>query len=89
VIRDDVIGEFSRAKQQLSGDILVAGSARLVQTLAEHDLVDQYRLMVFPLVLGTGKRLFGDGTPRTVLRLAESKPVGPDCVLIRTYEPAR
>jgi dihydrofolate reductase len=51
--------------------------------------VDEYRLMVFPIVLGTGKRLFGEGTSRTVLRLVDATPVGPDGVIILTYEPAR
>jgi len=89
VIRDDVAGQVSRLKEQVAGDILVAGSAQLVRTLAEHDLVDEYRLMVYPIPLGTGKRLFGDGMPRTVLRLVDSKPLGPDGVLLLTYQPAR
>jgi dihydrofolate reductase len=89
VIRDDVAGQISQLKQQVAGDILVAGSARLVRTLAEHDLVDEYRLMLFPVVLGNGQRLFGDGTPHAVLRLVDSRPVGPDGVLILTYAPAR
>jgi dihydrofolate reductase len=88
VIRSDVAGQISRVKEQVAGDILVAGSAQLVRTLAEHDLVDEYRLMVFPIVLGTGKRLFGDGAPRIVLRLVDSTPVGPDGVFILTYQPA-
>jgi dihydrofolate reductase len=89
VIRDDVAGQVSALKERVGGDVLVAGSARLVRTLAEHDLVDEYRLMLFPIVLGTGKRLFGDGTPGIVLRLVDSKPIGPDGVLILTYQPAR
>jgi dihydrofolate reductase len=89
VIGDDLAGEVSRLKTQIAGDILVAGSAQLVRTLAEDNLVDEYRLMVFPIVLGTGKRLFGDGAPRTVLRLVDSTPVGPDGVFILTYAPAR
>jgi dihydrofolate reductase len=89
VIRDDVPGQISQVKEQVAGDLLVAGSAQLVRTLAEHDLVDEYRLMVFPIVLGTDKRLFGDGTPRTTLRLADATPVGPDGVFILTYAPAR
>ena len=89
VIRDNVAGQVVRLKEQVAGDILVAGSAQLVRTLAAHDLVDEYRLMVFPIVLGAGKRLFGDGMPRTVLRLVDSKPVGPDGVFILTYQPAR
>ena len=54
----------------------------------EHDLVDEYRLMIFPVVLGSGRRLFEDGLDRPTLRLAESKPVGPDGVVILTYRPA-
>ena len=60
-----------------------------MRTLAEHDLVDEYRLMVFPIVLGSGKRLFDEGIPRTDLRLVESRPVGSDGVVILTYQPAR
>jgi dihydrofolate reductase len=89
VIRSDVAGEVKRVKEQVAGDILVAGSGNLIKTLGEHDLVDEYRLMVFPIVLGTGKRLFGEGFPRTDLKLVSSTPVGPDGVLILTYEPAR
>ena len=89
VIRDDVPGQVARIKQEVSGDILVAGSAQLVQTLAEHDLVDEYRLMVYPIVLGTGKRLFGEGIRQTKLRLVDSKEVGPDRILVLTYQPAR
>ena len=54
----------------------------------EHDLVDEYRLMVFPVVLGSGKRLFADGVGKTQLRLAEATPVGPDGVVILIYRPA-
>jgi dihydrofolate reductase len=89
VIREDVAARVARLKAQIAGDIIVAGSAHLLRTLAEHDLVDEYRLMVFPIVLGQGKRLFGDGSTRTVLRLVDSKPVGPDGVIILTYAPAR
>jgi dihydrofolate reductase len=89
IVRDDVAGQVARLKEEVSGDILVAGSAQLVRTLAEHDLVDEYRLMLFPIVLGTGKRLFAEGGPRSVLRLVDSRLVGPDRVSILTYEPAR
>jgi dihydrofolate reductase len=89
VIRDDVAGQVERLKKQVKGDILVAGSAQLVRTLAEHDLVDEYRLMLFPVVLGSGKRLFADGSPHTTLRLVDSKPIGKDGVVILTYQPAR
>jgi dihydrofolate reductase len=88
VIADDVAGQVARLKERLAGDLLVAGSAKLVQTLAENNLVDEYRLMVFPIVLGTGKRLFGDRTPSQVLHLADMRPVGPDGVVILTYSPA-
>ena len=89
VIRGDVAGEVLKLKEDVGGDILIAGSAQLVQTLAAHDLVDEYRLMVFPIVLGSGKRLFGNGIPKTRLRLADSASVGPDGVLVLTYEPVR
>jgi dihydrofolate reductase len=89
VIRGDLAEQISAVKEQVEGDILVAGSATLVRSLAQHDLVDEYRLMVFPIVLGTGKRLFGEDSPRTVLRLASYTPVGPDGVIVLTYEPVR
>ena len=60
VLKGDVVEEVAKLRQGLGGDIVVNGSAQLVQTLLEHDLVDELRLMVFPVVLGTGKRLFGD-----------------------------
>jgi dihydrofolate reductase len=89
VIRGEMASEISSVKEGVAGDVLVAGSAQLARGLAEHDLVDEYRLMVFPLVLGGGKRLFGDGTPRRTLRLTDSKPVGPDGVFVLTYQPVR
>lgn len=76
VIRDNVAGQISKLKQQPGLDILVAGSGRLVQTLIQHDLVDEYQLMVYPVILGSGKRLFQDGTDLRALRLVETKPVG-------------
>jgi dihydrofolate reductase len=88
VIGEDWREEVARLKDAVAGDILVAGSAQLVRGLAEQDLVDEYRLMVFPIVLGSGKRLF-DGAAREVLRLVDSKPVGEDGVFVLTYQPAR
>jgi dihydrofolate reductase len=89
VIRDDVAGAVRRLKEELEGDILVSGSATLHKTLATEGLVDRYRLMVFPIVLGSGKRLFGDSLPKTRLRLVDSNPVGPDGIFANVYEPAR
>ena len=89
VIRGDVAAQVKRLKTELTGDVLVAGSAQLVRFLADNDLVDEYRLMVYPIVVGSGKRLFGDGVVRTKLRLVDYKTVGPDRILILTYEPAR
>lgn len=68
-------------------DILVSGAAILVQTLLANDLIDQLNLMVFPVLLGSGKRLFGDTSEMKAMRLTESKPVG-DGVLILVYGPA-
>jgi dihydrofolate reductase len=86
VIRDDVAAEVAKLKEQPGGDILVNGSAQLVQTLLEHDLVDEYRLMVFPIVLGGGKRAFEDTSATADLRLVDAKPAAD--VLILTYAPA-
>jgi dihydrofolate reductase len=87
VLEGDVVEEVSKLRQQHDGDVVVHGSARLVQTLVDHDLVDELRLMVFPIVLGSGKRLFGDASDKKPLRLVDSKTVG-DGVAILTYRPA-
>jgi dihydrofolate reductase len=87
VLGDDLVAEVSRLREELDGDIVVAGSAQLVQALVEHGLVDELRLMVFPVVLGSGKRLFGETSDKKGLRLADSKIVG-DGVAILIYEPA-
>jgi dihydrofolate reductase len=87
VIGDDVPARIRELKRGGDGDILVNGSATLVRALAEHGLVDEYRLMVFPTVVGGGKRLFPDGTAIGALELAESRPVGPDGVLVLIYRP--
>ncbi len=86
-ISGDVPHEVGRLKQESGKDIQVIGSGELAQTLMEHDLVDEYRLMTYPLVLGGGKRLFRDGNARTALRLVESKASSTG-VLIATYVPA-
>ena len=88
VISGDVPKEVGRLKERFANDVVVHGSAQLVNTLKEHDLIDEYRLMVFPVVLGKGKRLFGDGGDLTRLKLSEAKQVGPDGVIILTYQRA-
>ncbi len=88
VIGGEVPEEVARLKDQIDGDIVVHGSPSLVRTLVENGLVDELRLMVFPIVLGSGKRLFGEGTAKTRLRLADSMAVGPEGVFVLTYEPA-
>jgi dihydrofolate reductase len=87
VLKGDVVDAVSKLKQEPGGDIVVHGSAQLVQTLIENDLVDELRLMVFPVVLGSGKRLFGQTSDKKGLRLTDSKAVG-DGVAILIYEPA-
>jgi dihydrofolate reductase len=82
IIGSDVVARITSLKQELEGDILVAGSLRLVQTLVEHNLVDEYRLIVYPTVLGSGARLFPDGGAPTDLRLAEATRSGETVVLI-------
>ena len=88
VIASDVPGQVTKLKEQYEGDVLVSASATLVDTLRAHDLVDEYHLMVHPVVLGQGKRLFKEDAAGTRLELADSRKVGPD-VLLLTYRPAR
>jgi dihydrofolate reductase len=88
ILDGDPAEEVARLKEQIGGVILVAGSAQLVQTLVEHDLVDELRLMVFPVILGTGKRLFGETSDKKPLRLTRSTTVG-DGVNVLTYAPLR
>jgi dihydrofolate reductase len=87
VLRGDLAEEVSKLRQGPDGDIVVHGSAQLVQALVENDLVDELRVMVFPVVLGSGKRLFGETSNKKPLRLSDSKTVG-DGVAILVYEPA-
>ena len=88
VLNRNVAEEVSNLKQQPGGAILVHGSPQLVRTLLDEGLVDELRLMVFPVVLGKGKRLFDDGLGKSALQLVESRPVGPDGVVILIYRPA-
>jgi dihydrofolate reductase len=87
LINENVVEEVSRLKRQPGKDILVFGSADLMNKLIRHDLIDEYRLMVFPIVVGSGKRLFGDGSDTKVLRLVETKTFGSGVVVL-TYQPA-
>jgi dihydrofolate reductase len=87
VLEGDVVEAVSNLRRDADGDIVVHGSGQLVHTLLEHDLVDELRLMVFPVVLGSGKRLFGDATEKKPWTLTGSRAVG-DGVLILVYTPA-
>jgi len=88
VLKGDLADEVAKLRDRHDGDVVVAGSVQLVQALIENDLVDELRLMVFPVVLGAGKRLFGETSDKKSLRLTDSKIVG-DGVAILVYEPAR
>ena len=88
VIRGDIVGEISRLKQDISGEILVYASYQLVHTLIEHDLVDELRLVIFPVVLGDGERLFGETSDKKPMRLVDTKTIG-DGLVFLTYELVR
>ena len=85
----DAAAQVAKLKQEVDGTIQVPGSNRLVHELIESDLVDQVNLMIFPVVLGTGKRVFGETTDKRPMRLKESRPVGDDGVVVMVYERAR
>lgn len=87
VIRENVVEEISKLKEQTGGNILLAGSATLVQTLVKHNLVDEYHLLVYPVVLGSGKRLFQDGSTAT-LKLVELITFSSG-VVAQIYQPDR
>ncbi len=87
LIKDNIVEEITNLKQQDGKDITVHGSATLVQTLMEHDLVDRYRLLVYPVVLGKGKRLFQEGATAT-LKLVETQPLSSGVAAL-IYEPDR
>jgi dihydrofolate reductase len=87
VLEGDLAGEVARVKEQHEGDVVVHGSMQLVEALLENDLVDELRLMVYPVVLGSGKRLFGATSDKKPLKLRDSKVVG-DGVAILVYERA-
>ncbi len=85
----DATTQVAKLKQELDGTIQVPGSNRLVHELLESDLVDEVNLMVFPVVLGTGKRVFGATSDKKPMRLRESRIVGSDGVVVMVYERAR
>ena len=88
VINGDVAGEVSKLKQEISGEILVYASYQLVHTLIEHDLVDELRLVIFPVVLGSGERLFGETSKNKPVRLISANTIG-DGLAFVTYEVVR
>jgi dihydrofolate reductase len=88
LLRGDVLSEVSRLKRELNGDILVLASFHLLRTLFEHDLVDELRLKIFPVVLGAGQHLFGDMDATKSMRLVDSSALG-DGVAVLTYEVTR
>lgn len=87
VLKGDVVSEVSRLKQELNGEIVVPASFQLVQTLMEHDLVDELRLKVFPVLLGAGKRLFGETSAKKPMRLVDTQTLaGSILYLIYSYQ---
>ena len=88
VFRGDVLNEVSKLKHELEGEIVVPASFQLVRTLMEHDLVDELRLKVFPVVLGAGERLFGETSDKKAMRLIDTQTVKGDVVFL-TYERVR
>lgn len=87
VVSGNIPDAVRTLKEQVEGDILIAGSGQLVRTLLRHDLVDEYRLMVYPLVLGTGKHLFGNDGGTARLRLVQTITAGDTLILV--YHPQR
>ena len=88
VLNGDVVDEVSKLKQELNGEIVIAGSFQLLRTLMEHDLVDELRLKIFPVVLGAGERLFGETSDKKPLRLVDTQTLA-DGIAYLTYELVR
>jgi dihydrofolate reductase len=88
VLKGDVVTEVSKLKEELNGEIVVLGSPQLARTLLEHDLVDELRLTIYPVMLGAGARLFGDTSDKKPMRLVDTQTVG-DGIAILTYEAVR
>jgi dihydrofolate reductase len=87
VLTGDVVEQVSRLKQEVDGEIVVYGSGRLVPLLIEHDLVDELRLMTYPIVVGAGERLFGETSVVKPMRLVDTRTIG-DGLAVLTYQPA-
>jgi dihydrofolate reductase len=85
VLKGDVVTEVSKLKQELDGEIVVPASYQLGRTLLEHDLVDELRLVVFPVVLGAGERFFGETSDKKPMRLVDTRTIG-DGLVFLTYE---
>jgi dihydrofolate reductase len=88
VLTGDVVNEVSKLKQELNGEVVVVASFRLVRALMEHDLVDELRLKIYPVVLGAGERLFGETSDKKPMRLVNTQTIDEDVALL-TYEPLR
>ena len=88
VLEGDVVHEVSRLKQELDGDIVVVASFQLARTLMEHDLVDELRLKIYPVVLGAGEHLFGETSAKKPMRLVDTRTIDGDVASL-TYEPVR
>ena len=88
VLKGNAVNEVLTLKQQLAGDIVVPASFQLVRTLIEHDLADELRLMIYPVVLGAGERLLGETSDKKPLRLISTRTVGNDLAYL-TYQPVR
>jgi dihydrofolate reductase len=88
VLNGDVVSEVAKLKQELSGEVVVLASAELARTLIEHDLVDELRLKIYPVVLGAGERLFGETSDKKPLRLVDTQTVDGDVAFV-TYERVR
>jgi dihydrofolate reductase len=89
VLKGNAAEEAAKLKEEIDGIIQTPGSNRLVQDLLENDLVDELHLMVFPVVLGTGRRLFGEYSNRMDWKLTDARPVGPEGVIVLVYERSR
>jgi dihydrofolate reductase len=91
VLHGDVVNEVSVLKQRLAGDIVVAASFQLVRTLLEHDLADELRLMIYPVVLGTGRRLFDETSDKKPMRLLSTQTIGDSFAYLTylTYQPVQ